>query len=275
MDRSLLVVIKGAGEVASGVAHVLFKEGMRVVMTEIPKPTTERRTVAFSEAVYSGEVEVGGVMAKRVGEEEIFETLDKAKIPIVVDPRGEIIDKLHPDVVVDGIMAKRNVGTKITDAKAVIGLGPGFTAGKDVHAVVETLKGPSLGRVIYEGKAQPSTGIPYNISGYTSERALKAPVDGVVKPIKRIGEPIKADDVVAMVDNKPVRAGISGTLRGMVKDGLQVSRGQKLGDIDPRGISEFTIDDRVLTIAGGVLEATHSLLQRHGAVEEHQHHLEE
>jgi xanthine dehydrogenase accessory factor len=263
MTKNILAVIKGAGEVASGVAYTILQNGIQVVMTEIPKPTTERRTVAFAEAVYSGEVDVEGVTAKKVDSyKAIYEVINEGKIPIVVDPEGKIIKELVPDVVVDGIMAKRNLGTNISDARIVIGLGPGFVAGEDVHAVVETLEGPNLGEVIYEGSTEPDTGVPCNIGGFTSERIIRAPAEGIIKALKGIGDLVEAGEVIATINNKPVRTKISGTLRGLVKNGLYLKEGVKIGDIDPREVRKFSISVRSQVIAYGVLKSIHDLLQR-------------
>lgn len=256
-----LIVIKGAGEVASGVAHYLSSRGMKVVMTETPEPTTQRRTVAFAEAVFSAETEVEGIKAKKAeGIEEVYDFLDESVIPVVVDPEGKIIREVRPKVLVDGIMAKRNTGTSKDDADLVIGLGPDFTAGGDVDVVIETIGGQKAGEVIYEGTAQPYTGIPCDIEGYTEERVLRAPANGKFKAQKGISVPVEKGESIGEVANKEVKAKISGTIRGLVKSGIDVSKGQKLGDIDPRGITEFSVSDRSLKIGKGIWNAINDYL---------------
>lgn len=251
-----LIVIKGAGEVASGVAYYLFSRGMKVVMTEVSEPTTQRRTVAFAEAVFSDETEVEGVKAKRAGSiEEAYDFLDKSLIPVVVDPEGEIVKELRPKVLVDGIMAKRNTGTSKTDADLVIGLGPGFSAGEDVDVVIETIEGQKAGEVIREGAAQPYTGVPCDIEGYTEERVFRAPTNGKFRAQKGISGSVEKGETIGEVDNRQIRAKISGTIRGLVKSGIGVLEGQKLGDIDPRDIEKFDISDRALKIGEGVWNA--------------------
>jgi len=258
-----LAVVKGAGDLASGVAYRLFRCGLDVIMTEIDRPLVVRRSVSFAEAVYEGATRVEGVEARLAGSvEEALELLEKRVLPLLVDPRAEVVRRLKPAVVVDAIMAKRNLGTAITDAPLVIGLGPGFTAGLDVHAVVETNRGHDLGRVIYSGGAQPDTGEPGPVMGYTVERLLRAPVDGVVEPCKKIGEMAEKGEVVVYVGGVPVQAGLSGMVRGMIRPGLSVRRGTKIGDIDPRAVPAqcHTISDKALAVAGGVLEAVFSTL---------------
>jgi xanthine dehydrogenase accessory factor len=253
-----LVVIKGAGDLATGVAHRLFHCGFPILMLEIPNPTVIRRTVAFAEAIYSQENTVEGVTAVSVQNfDEIEKVISLNKIPILVDPDWKSIEKLKPAVVVDAILAKRNLGTSLTDSQVVIGLGPGFTAGKDVHAVVETQRGHYLGKVIYFGTAIPDTGVPGNIGGYSKERLIRSPIDGIFKEERQIGDILNAGDIVARVNNVPVYAPISGVIRGLLHNDLIVSKGSKIGDIDPRGIYEhiFDISDKARAISGGVLEA--------------------
>jgi xanthine dehydrogenase accessory factor len=209
-------------------------------------------------------VEVEGLVARLVtSDQEILAALDVGQVPVVIDPRGEVITRLRPTVVVDAIMAKRNTGTKITDAPIVIGLGPGFTAGLDVHAVIETNRGHHLGRVILAGSAEPHTGVPGPTAGFTVERVLRAPCEGIFKGERRIGDAVEAGEVVASVDGRPVVAKISGVLRGLLADGLLVKAGAKVGDVDPRGVPEhcFTISDKARAIGGGVLEAVLYLLR--------------
>lgn len=277
----LTVLIKGAGDLASGVAWRLYRAGFRVVMTETPQPTAIRRAVAFAQAVYDGEVTVEGVTARCLslepppegaGEIDIRATLIKRVkdlwqqgiIPVLVDPQAQAIPLLRPQVVVDAIIAKRNLGTRIGDAPLVIALGPGFTAGVDAHAVVETKRGHTLGRVFWEGSAAPNTGIPGEVGGYGEERVLRAPAAGLFRACKAIGDTVTRGETVAFVDDQPVQARLSGVLRGILHDGLAVRPGMKVGDVDPRGIREycFTISDKALAVAGGVLEAICAYWQR-------------
>lgn len=264
MLENILVVIKGGGDLATGVAHRLHRAGMQVVVTELAQPTVIRRAVAVASAVYEGQVEVEGMVARLVAsDDEIRAALALGQVPVVIDPQGEVITRLRPTVVVDAIMAKRNTGTRITDAPIVIGLGPGFTAGVDVHAVIETNRGHNLGRVILSGSAEPNTGIPGPTMGYTIERVLRAPCEGLFKGERRIGDPVEAGEVVASVAGQPVVANISGVLRGLLADGVLVRAGMKVGDVDPRGVREhcFTISDKARAIGGGVLEAILYLLR--------------
>jgi len=252
------VLIKGAGDLATGVAYRLHRAGMLVAMTEIPKPTAIRRAVAFAQAVYSGAHTVEGITARRVESlEEIFKAWERGEIPVIVDPEARIRESLKPQVLVDAIMAKRNTGTSIKDAPIVIALGPGFTAGVDCHAVIETNRGHYLGRVILEGQAQPNTGIPGEVGGESERRVLRSPADGIFHPLKEIGEFVEEGETVAEVNGMPVKARISGVLRGILYPGLEVRQGMKVGDVDPRGVREhcFTISDKSLAVAGGVLEA--------------------
>lgn len=252
------VLIKGAGDIASGIALRLFRSGYGVVMTEIPVPTTVRRTVAFSPAVYLGKVKVEDVEGVLCSTYEVAETTIKSgKIAIVVDEKAEICGKLKPDVVVDAILAKKNLGTEITDADTVIGVGPGFTAGKDCHCVVETKRGHYLGRCIWQGSAIPNTGVPGMIGGYAMERLIKAPADGVFRGTVPIGAVVEAGDIIGYVENVPVTVQIGGVVRGLLQDGVLVTMGMKAGDVDPRcEVSHcFTVSDKASAIGGGVLEA--------------------
>mgnify|MGYP005838115117 CR=1 FL=1 len=265
MLDEVLVAVKGGGDLGSGVAYRLHRAGMKVFITEIARPTVIRRTVAFASAVYEGQVEIEGVVARLAkGISEVPGLLEEGDIPVLVDPEGVAVRALKPRVMVDAIMAKRNTGTRLDDAPIVIALGPGFVAGRDVHAVVETQRGHYLGRVILEGSAQPNTGVPGSVSGYDSERVVRAPKAGTFRGARRIGEKVNAGEVVAYVDEAPVRAKISGVLRGILADGLPVHEGMKVGDVDPRGVAEhcFTISDKALAIGGGVLEAILYLLRQ-------------
>ena len=256
------VLIKGAGDLASGAAHRLWQAGFQVVMLELPRPLVVRRTISFAAAVYTGEAMVEGVKARLC--QNLMEAglaWQERVIPILIDPAGVSIAALKPYALLDAIMAKTNTGTSMQDAAIVIGLGPGFAAGKDVHAVVETKRGHDLGRVLYRGQAAPNTGVPGMIGGYAAERLLKSPADGIFKPIKEIGDLVQEGETIATVAGIPVLAPISGLLRGLLFPGLPVGKGLKVGDIDPRGreVDPGTLSDKSRSVAGGVLEAILSL----------------
>lgn len=253
-----IVLIKGAGDLASGVAVRLYRCGYRLVMTEIPHPLMVRRTVSFGEAVCDGVTQVEGIQAVRAENcSRAREILADGKIPVLVDPEAACKQELRPAVLIDAIMAKVNTGTTINDAPLVIALGPGFTAGVDCHAVVETNRGHHLGRVIYQGCAEPNTGQPGEIGGKSTERLLRAPVAGVVEAQNKIGDRVSEGQIVAHVDDAPVYALTSGVLRGMIRGGVRVDAGTKIGDVDPRAVYAhcFEVSDKGLAIAGGVLEA--------------------
>ncbi|HMM20109.1 MAG TPA: selenium-dependent molybdenum cofactor biosynthesis protein YqeB [Selenomonadales bacterium] len=252
-----LVVIKGAGDIATGIAHRLHRSGFAVVMTELPLPTVIRRTAAFAEAVFAEQTVVEGVTAVRTEVADALKAVARGRVAVVVDPEAAAVRVLNPLAVVDAIIAKKNTGTKLGDAPIVIGVGPGFVAGRDVHAVVETARGHYLGRVIDQGAALPDTGTPGAIAGYAKERIIRAPRQGVFKAARRIGDPVAAGDVIGAVDGAPVRAELSGVLRGLLHDGLAVAAGMKIGDIDPRGVPEYcySISDKARAVGGGVLEA--------------------
>lgn len=254
----MLVVIKGAGDLASGIAHRLKKSGLDVVMTEISNPTTVRRTVAFSQAIFDTEVLIEGIKGVKVSNtNEVYRVIQEGNIPIIVDEKAEIINALKPQVVVDAIIAKKNIGTSIDDAPIVIGVGPGFEAGVDCNLVVETKRGHYLGKVIESGTAIPNTGVPGNIGGYTKERIIRASNDGIIKPVVSIGDFVNKGQVVAYIDGVEVLAEIDGIVRGMLQNGIKVFKGMKSGDIDPRCERNhcFTISDKARSIGGGVLEA--------------------
>jgi xanthine dehydrogenase accessory factor len=252
------VLVKGGGDLASGVVHRLHRAGMKVMVTELPQPTVIRRAVAFAAAMYEDMVEIEGVVGRRVASfKEALFSLERGEVPVLSDPQGEVAAQWGSQILVDAIMAKKNLGTKISDAPIVIGVGPGFVAGVDVHAVIETERGHNLGRVILEGRAAPDTGIPGAVMGYTTERVLRAPCAGIFRGQKRIGDEVDAGEIVAYVDESPVVADISGVIRGLLADGLAVKEEMKVGDVDPRGVREhcFTISDKARAIGGGVLEA--------------------
>ena len=254
----MMVLIKGAGDLATGIAYRLKKSGFDIVMTEIHKPTTVRRTVAFSQAVFDNEIVIEGIKGVKVNNiNEIYEEIREGNIPIIIDENAEIIKELRPDVVVDAIIAKKNLGTSIEDAPIVIGVGPGFEAKVDCHLVVETKRGHYLGKVIEEGSAIPNTGVPGNIGGYTKERIIRASSNGKIKPVVAIGDFVKKRDIVAYIDGIEVLAEMDGIVRGMLQEGIEVFKGMKSGDIDPRCEKDncFTISDKARSIGGGVLEA--------------------
>ena len=258
----MLVVIRGAGDIATGIALRLWRAHIRVAMTEIEKPTAIRRTVCFSQAVVHGETTVEDVTVKRAeSPAEALRILEGGCIPVLPDPEGACLAVLKPDAVVDAILAKKNLGTKITDAPVVIGVGPGFTAGEDCHAVVETMRGHYLGRVIHEGTAIPNTGIPGLIGGFAGERVLRAPADGIFHQLLEIGAQVKMGDVAATVNGEPMVCTLDGVLRGILADGTPVHKGMKSGDIDPRCELAhcYCASDKALAVGGGVLEAVLAL----------------
>ena len=255
-DESIL--IKGAGDVATGVAHRLHRAGFRPLMTELPMPLTVRRMVSFSEAVYAGQIEVEGVTAVRAaGLGEALALRDRGLVPVIVDPESATLRQWAPRVLIEATLAKHNTGITQHDAPLVIALGPGYTAGRDVHAVVETKRGHHLGRVITEGAAAPNTGEPEAVAGHTHQRVLRAPGAGVFSPLVAIGDPVTAGQVVGRVGDAPVATAIDGVVRGLLHGGLAVTEGLKIGDVDPRGVRDycFAISDKARAVGGGVLEA--------------------
>lgn len=252
------IVIKGGGEMASGIAVRLYRAGFRrIVMMETPCPMAVRRTVSFCEAVYDGEQRVEDIPARRADRpEEIRALWDKGTLAVAVDPEWRLIPRIRPEMTIDAILAKRNTGTATNEAPLVVALGPGFTAGVDAHYVIETNRGHSLGRVYAKGQAQPNTGIPGNIGGYTSERVLRAPGEGLVAACREIGAFVRAGETVCAVDGVPVAASIDGIVRGCIRPGSRVRSGQKLGDVDPRGDREccYTVSDKARALGGAVLE---------------------
>ncbi|UCE97744.1 MAG: EF2563 family selenium-dependent molybdenum hydroxylase system protein [Dehalococcoidia bacterium] len=257
-NTNIQVCIRGAGELATAVAHKLHKCNFRVFLTEIANPKAVRRKVAFCEAVHLGSIEVEGVTAELVvTTNEINAVWQRGNIPLIIGPKISIIGNAKVDVFIDAIMAKKNTGVYKNLAPLVIGLGPGFSAGRDVDVVIETKRGHDLGRIILEGEAEPNTGIPGVIGGYSKERVFRAPQEGTFKNVKDIGDIVEAGETLAIVDGIPVKAEISGVIRGMLANGTNVHVGMKAGDIDPRGIKRYcyTISDKGRTIAGGVVEA--------------------
>ncbi len=266
MDLSnLKILVRGAGEMATAVTCRLYQSHLRSAMTETSHPEAVRREVAFCEAVYDREKTVESVTARLIGSpDEIFTTWGSGQIPLIIDPDAAIKTVLKPDVIIDATIAKRNLGNSMSDARLVIGLGVGFSAGRDVHVVVETNRGHNLGRLIREGQAEPDTGVPGVIMGYSAERVLRSPKDGIFSSEYSIGDSIKAGDKVAEVDGTAIHAAINGIIRGLLRNGTRVHRGMKSGDIDPRGKREycFTISDKGRAIGGAVLEAILSEFNR-------------
>lgn len=252
------ILIKGAGDLATGIALRLYHCGHRILMTEIPIPLTVRRTVAFSRAVYERRARVEDVTAELAfSYEDAEHIMEEGNIAVVVDPQADIRRSFRPDVLVDAILAKKNLGTAMTDAPLVVGVGPGFTAGEDCHCVVETKRGHTLGRVIWRGSAIPNTGVPGNVGGYTTERLLRASGAGKMEPTAHIGDRVEKGQIVAYTGGKPVYAAMSGLVRGMLQAGVDVTERLKIGDIDVRCEPEHcrTVSDKALSIGGGVLEA--------------------
>jgi len=257
--KEVVIAIKGAGEMATGIACRLFKANFKqIFMVEIENPVAVRRGVSFCEAVHDGTVKVEGVTAKKVlNIDDVQGTWEKDCIPIIVDPNWNSIKTLAPHVVVDAIIAKKNLGTTRNEAPLVIGLGPGFEAGVDVDMVIETLRGHNLGKIIEKGCPAPNTGIPGNINGFTSERVLRAPCFGIFTAAVSIGSMVKKNDIIGHVGNQPVTAVIDGVLRGLIRDNTRVKNKLKIGDVDPRGNLEYfrTISEKARSVGGGVLEA--------------------
>jgi len=252
------ILIKGAGDLASGIAYELWKAGHEILMTEIEVPLAVRREVAFSRAVYEGEALVEDARSILVHDlYEAFQVTAGGNIAVIVDEKADIREGYRPDVLVDAIMAKKNTGTAITDAPVVIGIGPGFFAGKDCHYVVETKRGPMLGKAIVRGSALPNTGIPGNIAGYTMERLIRASASGILEPMVKIGDLVEKGQLVARTGGVPVYAQLTGVVRGMLTEGAQVTCGLKIGDIDARKDRTlcYTISDKARRIGRGVLDA--------------------
>lgn len=251
------VLVKGAGDLATGVAYVLHQVGYQVVMTEIEAPTVIRRSVSFAECMFEDKVEVEGVLAEKASPDQIEDVWQRGNLPVIDDPQADIVKSLKPDVLVDAILAKKNLGTRLEDAPIVIGLGPGFEAKKDVHVVVETMRGHELGRLYFEGKALANTGTPGDIGGKAASRVLRSPAEGTMLEKAEIGDQVKERQVVAVVEGQAVRAPFDGVLRGLLRTGLPVFKGMKIGDVDPRDVQDncFTISDKARALGGATLRA--------------------
>ena len=273
MNKKILIICRGGGDLATGIVHRLFRAGFPVLVLETDSPAAIRRQVSFSEAVYDGTATVEGVTAERIASADraaVDHVLEAGRVPLLVDPEGSSIPLLKPDIVVDAIIAKKNLGTAKEMAPLVIGVGPGFTAGEDVDLVVESMRGHNLARIFTTGSALPNTGIPGNIGGFTKERVLHAEAAGYMKNIRQIGDIVEKGEEIARIYEKmtedgifsgsyvSVEASISGIIRGLIREGYHFQKGFKIADIDPRE-SElancFTISDKARNIGGSVLEA--------------------
>lgn len=253
------VVIRGGGDLATGVAEVLYQSGFKILILDIEKPSSIRRSVCFSEAIYDGVVKVENIICKKVeNENEIEKCWSEKIIPIMVDEKGEIIKKIKPDVVVDSIIAKKNLGTTKEMAPITVALGDGFEAGKDVDIVIETMRGHNLGRIITSGRAMKNTGIPGEIKGVSKDRVIYSKANGRFSSVKKIGDTVQKDEIIGYVGDVEIRGKISGVLRGIIREGYEVTENMKIGDIDPR-IEEknncFTISDKARSLGGAVLRA--------------------
>ena len=264
-----LIIVRGGGDLATGTIYKLKKSGFPVLILETAHPSAIRRNVAFCEAVYQGTQTVEDMTCHLAGSLEQAELfLREGMLTVLVDPAGEAVRKLQPMAVVDAILAKKNLGTHRNMAPITVALGPGFTAGEDVDAVIETKRGHNLGRVLWEGTAAPNTGIPGIIGGYGKERVIHCPAKGILRNVKKITDTVSKGEVIAVVETEdgtvPVEATLDGILRGLIRDGYPVNVGFKMADIDPRADEYnncFTVSDKARCIAGGVLEA---ILQRKG-----------
>ena len=266
-ENNEIVIIRGGGDLATGVVQKFYRTGFRVLILETAAPTAIRRSVALCEAVYDGPVTVEDISCRKIGIISEAEVCWKeGVVPLLIDPEGKSICEIKPEAVIDAIIAKRNLGTTIDMAEVTIALGPGFNAGVDVNAVIETKRGHDLGRIILNGYAEPDTGIPGEIAGESTRRVIHAPADGVIRHIKNIGDIVDQGEPLFMVDNIKsggagaksikVQAQMNGLLRGLIRDGIQVHKGMKIADIDPRtDINWRTISDKARCLGGAALEA--------------------
>ena len=270
MKKDALIIVRGAGDLATGTIHRLWAAGFRVLALEAEHPAAIRRQVALSEVVYEGRVTVEGMTGVLVeNSEQMQQAWDAGEVPVLVDPKGKSICQLKPQIVVDAIIAKKNLGTNRKMAELTVALGPGFTAGEDVDFVIETKRGHNLGRIIRNGQAVPNTGIPGNIGGYAKERVIHADAQGILKNVHKIGDIVTQGEEIAYIQTSseqvPVYATITGIIRGLIRDGYPVTKGFKIADIDPRESEYencFTISDKARCIAGGVVEAYFVLKQQ-------------
>ena len=266
MREEFQIVVRGAGDIATGTIHRLHRCGFSVLALETERPSAIRRYVAFSETVYEGSWTIEGVEAVRVESlEDALQCQRQGKVPVLIDPGCRCLEQFRPKVLVDGILAKKNLGTRMDMEDTVIAMGPGFTAGVDAHLVIETMRGHNLGRILTEGTALPNTGVPGVIAGYGKERVIHAPAAGIMKNHSRIGEIVEKGQIIASIDEVPVKATLTGVLRGLLRDGYPVTEGFKIADIDPRESEQkncFTISDKARCIAGSVLEGILSRSER-------------
>lgn len=252
------ILIRGGGDLGSGVAFRLYRVGWNIVITEVSKPLVLRRTVSFANAIYESNVEVEGIRAKYVNNpSEVQDCLSQRTIPLLISPDRYIFDNYVPDVVIDARLLKKEVDYSLNQYPMIIGLGPGFEAGRNCHAVIETNRGHYLGRAIWSGSAMKDTGTPGTVNDKSSERVLRAPKSGILSSGLPLGTIVKKDEIVGFVDNTPIRAPFDGCLRGLMHNGIEVKQGLKIGDLDPRADNKLTqfISEKALAIAGGVLEA--------------------
>ncbi|MCF8034740.1 MAG: EF2563 family selenium-dependent molybdenum hydroxylase system protein [Desulfarculaceae bacterium] len=255
--KAMPVLIRGAGEMATGVAFRLHRAGLRLALTEAPNPMAVRRAVSFCEAIHDGTKTVEGLTARRVAGPEDFDAVWAAgELPVLVDPDTSCRHAMKPVVIVDALLAKKNTGLAPDMAPLTIGLGPGFSAPQDAHLVIETNRGHNLGRLIYQGQAEPNTGQPGNIAGYTHQRVLRSPADGAFEALAELGQAVAQDETVARVAGQEIKVAVGGVLRGLIRPGTQVEKGWKVGDVDPRGQLEYlnTISEKARAIGGSVLE---------------------
>ena len=254
-----IVLIRSGGDISSGIIERLYKCGFKVVVLETGNPSSIRREVSFGEAVYRKKMTINGltsVLADNI--EEMEKILENDEIPVLIDEKGRYISILKPFILIDAILAKKNLGTHINMAPITIGVGPGFFAGKDVHAVIETKRGHHLGEVIYSGEAIKNSGIPGNIGGFAKERVIHSEWEGNIRNISKIGDTVRKGETIALINGNKILATIDGILRGIIRDGYFVTKGFKIADIDPR-MDEyencFTISDKARSVGGGALEA--------------------
>ncbi|UJF18342.1 EF2563 family selenium-dependent molybdenum hydroxylase system protein [Vibrio sp. SS-MA-C1-2] len=265
LQQDKLVFMRGAGDMATGVALRLHKAGFKVIMSDIEKPTVIRRTVAFAQAIFDQHSTVEGVTAEKANNlKETYAILERGNIPVLVDAEGVSLKALKPRFVVDAILAKQNLGTTKDMASITIALGPGFNAGVDCDAVIETNRGHHLGQIIYHGETQPNTGIPGSIVGYSHQRVMRAPVAGIFRSELSLGDLVNEGDLIAMIDETPIFSPLTGMIRGLLNNDLTVTEGFKVGDIDPRGVDAdyTTASDKARAISGSVLEAMLTLEQQ-------------
>lgn len=262
------VVVRGAGDIATGVIQKLAHAGFDVYALESEKPSAIRRKVALSEAVYDGEAKVEDIVGVLVKDEAAAKAaLKDSRVPILIDPTLSSLSWIKPLALIDAVIAKKNTALKMDMAPVTVALGPGFVAGKDCDVVIETQRGHAQGTLIFQGETEKNTGVPGPIGGYTLERVIRAPHAGVLKAIRQIGDIVTAGDDLLMVGETVVSAPISGVVRGMLRDGYEVIKGTKLSDIDPRLEEQkncYTISDKARALGGATLEAVILLLRQKG-----------